>query len=167
MRSAAPIALIVAVAENNVIGFDGDMPWKLSTDLKRFKRDTMGKPILMGRKTHETMGRPLPGRLNIIISRQKGLEIEGCAVVPSLEKAIEVARATNPEEVMVIGGGTIYAQAFDLADKLYLTKVHASPEGDTVFPTIDPAEWDLVEEEHIPAGEKDTAPTTYCVYTRK
>ena len=133
------ISLIVAASTNNVIGNDGELPWRLSDDLKRFKAVTMGKPIVMGRKTFESIGRPLPGRQNIVISRQDGFAADGCDVVQSIEEAVEVAAAA--EEIMVIGGSQIYAAFLPLADRIYLTRVHAEVEGDAFFPSLDESKW--------------------------
>ena len=133
------ISLIVAASTNNVIGNDGELPWRLSDDLKRFKAVSMGKPIVMGRKTFESIGRPLPGRQNIVISRQDGFAADGCDVVQSIEEAVEVAAAA--EEIMVIGGSQIYAAFLPLADRIYLTRVHAEVEGDAFFPSLDESKW--------------------------
>jgi len=133
------ISLIVAASTNNVIGNDGELPWRLSDDLKRFKAVTMGKPIVMGRKTFESIGRPLPGRQNIVISRQEGFTADGCDVVQSIEQAVEVAGAA--EEIMVIGGSEIYSAFLPIASRVYLTRVHTEVEGDAFFPSLDEAEW--------------------------
>ena len=165
-----PIALVVAVAENNVIGNAGGMPWKLSSDLKRFKRDTMGKPIIMGRKTFESIGKALPGRLNIVISRSDFVA-ENIVHANSLDAALFLAQGwaeeNDADEICVIGGGQIYAEALPRADKLYVTHVKASPEGDTLFPEIAEADWAASHEEEVPMGEKDTAATVYTVYERR
>ncbi len=133
------ISLIVAVSTNNVIGADGDLPWRLSDDLKRFKVVTMGKPIVMGRKTYESIGRPLPGRQNIVITRRNNFTADGCDVVQSTAAAVEVAGGAD--EVMVIGGSQIYAAFLPLAERIYLTRVHTEVDGDAFFPPIDEAEW--------------------------
>lgn len=133
------ISIIVAVASNGVIGCHNRLIWHISEDLKRFKALTIGHPIVMGRKTYESIGRPLPGRLNIVVSRQNDLRIEGVEVVGSIEDAVK--RAGVADEIFVIGGGEIYRQALPLADKLYMTRVEQSPSGDTFFPPISPAEW--------------------------
>jgi dihydrofolate reductase len=144
------VSLIVAMAENGVIGRDGDLPWRISEDLKRFKEITMGKPIVMGRKTWESIGRPLPGRPHIVISRDPAYEVvgaEGVDVVASLEAALARAGeliksgAVEIDEVMIIGGAEIYRLALGRADRIYLTEVHRDIEGDTVFPDFDRAEW--------------------------
>jgi len=126
------ISLIVAMANNRVIGKDKEMPWHLPADLAHFKAKTLGKPIVMGRKTYESIGRPLPGRLNIVMSRNKDYAIEGCEVVSSLEEALVLVK--DVEEVMIIGGGYLYEEALPLADKLYLTFIDLEVHGDTLFP---------------------------------
>ena len=169
MTKRLPLALVVAVAKNGMIGRDGDMPWKLSTDLKRFKRDTMGKPIIMGRKTFHAIGMVLPGRLNIVVSRSE-FSVEGTVHANSIENALEIAdkwgRENESEEICVVGGGQIYRETISLADKLYVTHVMAEPDGDTRFPEIVEAEWHPVSREEVPKGEKDTAETLYVVYER-
>lgn len=164
------ISLIAAVAANDVIGVDNDMPWRLSTDLKRFKSVTMGKPIIMGRRTFESVGKALPGRLNVVVTRNQGLELEGAVVAASLDDAIIVAKVeafkTGQDELMITGGGQIYASAMELADRLYITHVDARPDGDTYFPKIDEAEWKIVHEEAVPRGDVDNADTVYRIYER-
>ncbi|KQU76291.1 diacylglycerol kinase [Aminobacter sp. DSM 101952] len=166
------VAIYVAIAENGVIGRDNGLPWKLSSDLKRFKADTMGKPIIMGRKTYESIGKPLPGRLNIVVSRDPAYRVGGAETVQSVEDAITLATAKGRlkpgvTEICVIGGGEIYRQALPLADRLHVTHVLASPDGDTRFPTIDPAVWTVVRSEELPAGEKDSHATRYTVYEKR
>jgi dihydrofolate reductase len=153
------IALIVACGRNNVIGVDGDLPWKLSSDLKRFKAITMGKPVIMGRKTWVSIGRPLPGRPNLVVTRDADFLASGASVWSSIPVAIEAALAmaatSGVDEVCVIGGGTIYDQTLDQADRLYITQVDAAPAGDTYFPVIDPKLWREASHEDFPAGPKD------------
>lgn len=165
------IAMIAGVARNNVIGADGGIPWKIPGDMAFFKRTTMGKPIVMGRKQYETVGRPLPGRTNIVVTRQPGYAPEGVIVVNSLDAALEKARETaiadGVDEVMVIGGGDIYAQAMPLADRLYISHVDLAPEGDVLFPPIDPAVWRVVGEPEAPASDKDSAAFRVRVYERR
>lgn len=166
------IAIHVAIAENGVIGRDGGLPWRLSTDLKRFKADTMGKPVIMGRKTYEGIGKPLPGRLNIVVTRDRGWRAEGVEVAHSLDDAIRLAEArarcmAGVDEVCVIGGGQIYGQALPLADRLHVTHVLAAVEGDAHFPPIDPAVWRLVRSQDVPAGEKDSHATRHSIYERR
>ncbi|EPE2694108.1 type 3 dihydrofolate reductase [Vibrio alginolyticus] len=126
------ISMIAAMADNRIIGKDNQMPWHLPADFAWFKRCTMGKPVLMGRKTYESIGRPLPGRLNIVISRDETLKIEGVTTVTSIEQALDVAG--DVEEVMIIGGGAIYASCLPMANKLYVTHIEAVIDGDTQFP---------------------------------
>jgi len=145
------ISLIVAAATNNVIGRDGGLPWHLSEDLKRFKRITTGKPIIMGRLTHESIGKPLPDRRNIVISSREGLEIEGCEIVATPDAAL--ALVADAEEVMIIGGGKVYEQVLPMADRIYMTRVDAIPDGDTFFPEINNEEWQVVEQENISADK--------------
>lgn len=133
------ISLIVAAAENGIIGDGNRLPWHLPDDLRRFKTLTLGKPILMGRKTHESIGRPLPGRMNIVMTRQSGLEIPGCVVVGSLAAA--KAAAGGADELAVIGGAEIYAQALSSASIVHMTRVHASVPGDARFPPLATEEW--------------------------
>ena len=135
------LALVVAMTPDRVIGLDGDMPWHIPEDLRHFRRVTMGHSIIMGRKTHESIGRPLPGRQNIVITRQADARFEGCEVVHSLEAAISLARANGDDEPRVVGGGAIYALALPLATKLFLSEVALSVEGDTHFPEYDVDRW--------------------------
>lgn len=165
------ITLIAAVAENGVIGRDLDMPWKLSSDLKRFKALTMGKPMIMGRKTFLSVGeRPLPGRPHIIISRNPDYRPAGVDVVSSLENALSLAANKAAElgvdEVFVAGGGEIYRQAMAFADQLSVTHVEVSLEGDTFFPEIDPALFEKIDEMALFAGEKDNYPVRFTTYRR-
>lgn len=170
--SAPRITLIVAVSENGVIGRDLDMPWKLSTDLKRFKALTMGKPLIMGRKTFLSVGeRPLPGRPHIIVSRSEDYRPDGVDVVSSLEDALMLAKdkaaALGVDEVFVAGGGEIYRQAMPFADQLSVTHVDVNLDGDTFFPQIDPALFEKIEEIPAPAGEKDNYPVLFTTYVRR
>jgi len=163
--------IVVAVSRNGIIGRDGDMPWRLSTDLKRFKALTIGKPVIMGRKTFHSIGKPLPGRPNIVVTRDEGFAAEGVTVAHSVPAAIELAtalaRETGASEICVIGGGEIYRQAIDRADILHVTHVDADVTGDTAFPLIDPAVWAADAELAVPAGEKDSYPTRFVTYRRR
>jgi len=142
------ISMIVAASTNNVIGRAGELPWHLSEDLKRFKAVTMGKPIVMGRLTYESIGRPLPGRQNIVLSSRARYAPRGCHVVRSADEALSAA--ADAEEVMIIGGGHVYAAFLPMASRIYLTRVHANIDGDTFFPLLDEAEWELVSSEEFP-----------------
>jgi dihydrofolate reductase len=136
------LSLIVAVSENGVIGKNNQLLWRLSADLKQFKALTTNHVIIMGRKTFDSIGKPLPNRTSIIISRQKNIEIKGCLVVDSLQKAVEIAEIIKPnEEIFVIGGGEIYNESLPIADKIYLTEVKTIVEGDTFFPKLNAKDW--------------------------
>jgi dihydrofolate reductase len=148
------ISLVVAMAANGVIGRDNGLPWHLPADLQHFKRITMGKPILMGRKTWESIGRPLPGRTSIVITRDTGYVAPGCIVVHSIDAALQAA-ADHADEAMVIGGAEFYRQVLPRADTLYLTRVHADFEGDTFFPEPDASEWREVERRDCEPDEKN------------
>lgn len=164
------VSLVVAMSENRVIGRDGDMPWRLSSDLKRFKQLTMGHAIVMGRKTYESIGRLLPGRTTIILSRQAGYQVEGAIVVADLEQATAAASAAHPDtdDLFVIGGGQIYEIALPMAATLYLTRVLAEiPDGDTWFPEVDWSQWQQVHQEAIPADAKNEYPTSYEIWRRQ
>jgi dihydrofolate reductase len=140
------ICLIAAASENNVIGDHGKIPWDIPEDMKHFREITMGKPVIMGRKTYESIGHPLPKRPNIVITRQKGYVTTGAEVVGSLGDALE--RAGSVEEVFIIGGGEIYREALPMADRIYLTRVHAKVAGDALFPEFHPDHWREVSSEH-------------------
>lgn len=159
------ISIIVAVSRNQVIGKDNQLIWKLSADLKRFKALTTGHTIIMGRKTFDSIGKPLPNRTSIVITRQKDYKIEGCIVVNSLEEAIE--KAGDQEEVFIIGGGTIYQEAMGKANKVYYTKVHTEVEGDTFFPVIDFTTWKSVKREDCLSDEKNEYAYSFIDYERK
>jgi dihydrofolate reductase len=147
------ISIVVAMDANGVIGRDNELPWHLPADLQHFKKTTMGKPILMGRKTWESIGRPLPGRTNIVITRDSDYQADGCVVVNSIDAAM--AAAGEQDEVMVIGGAEFYRQVLPRADTLYLTRIHASFDGDTVFPELHVADWREVERSDQSADEKN------------
>lgn len=160
-----PLSLIVAVAENQVIGREGQLPWRLSADLRRFKRLTMGHRIVMGRKTYESIGRALPGRTSIVLTRQADFQAaEGVLVADSLEAAL---REAGDDEVFVIGGAGVYRESLPRATRVYLTRVHADVEGDTFFPRLDPQTWRLVEQHPHPADEKNDFAHTFQVYERR
>lgn len=157
------ISIIVAIAQNGVIGGENSLLWHISEDLQRFKRITGGHTVVMGRKTYESIGRPLPNRTNVVITRQTDYKAEGCTIVNSLEAAIEM----SGEEVFIIGGGEIYARAMPLADRFYLTRVCADYEGDVSFPEWNAAEWDLVDSERHERGEAFPHPFEFLTYDRK
>jgi dihydrofolate reductase len=164
--------IIVAVSRNGVIGRDGDMPWRLSTDLKRFKALSMGKPLVMGRKTFESVGsKPLPGRPHVIVSRNSTITMPDVVTAATVDDAVEQARAlarqTGADAICIVGGGEIYRQTLALADELHVTHVETDLDGDTHFPEIDPELFGLVDEIAVPAGEKDNYPTRYAIYRRR
>lgn len=165
------VVLIVAVAENGVIGADGAIPWRLKTDQQRFKSMTMGKPVVMGRKTFVSLRRPLPGRTNIVVTRDANYRAAGAVVTTSFDAAREVATGDAlrrfATEIAVIGGAEIYAQWMDRADRLEITEVHARPEGDTSFAAIDAAAWEEVARVRNPAGPDDSAAYSYVTYRRR
>lgn len=152
------ISLVVAVSRNGVIGRDGGLPWHISSDLKRFKAITMGKPVIMGRKTWDSLPRkPLPGRKNIVITRAATVSGEGAVVVTDAEAALVAAQHEEPKEICIIGGGEIYRLFLPLAGRIYLTEVQMDVEGDTRFPDLDPAQWQEVSREKVEAGPSDSA----------
>lgn len=161
------ISLVVAVSENGVIGQNGKLPWRLSDDLKLFKQTTLNHYILMGRKTYESIGRPLPQRVNIVISRQADYAAPGIQVVPNLSKAFEQAEAASEKEVFVIGGGEIYRLALPYSHQIYLTRVKVEIEGDTFFPELDPKIWQEKSRVPYPADEKNQYPFDFIVLEKK
>ncbi|WP_151705019.1 dihydrofolate reductase [Nitrincola alkalilacustris] len=164
------LAIIVAHSSNRVIGIGNKLPWYLPEDLKYFKRITQGKPIIMGRKTFESIGRPLPGRANIVITRDEQWQAEGVRVVHGLEEAIElasdIALIDGVEEALVIGGAEIYAQALTRVDRLYLTEVHTELEGDAWFPELDKTHWQEMLREDFPAQEPNPYDYSFVVLDR-
>lgn len=165
------IVFVVAVAENGVIGRDNTMPWHLKSDLKRFKAITLNRPVIMGRKTYLSIGRPLPGRTNIVVTRDKTFQAPGIVVAPSLEAAHDIARGDALRrfvtEIMVIGGADVFAQWLKKADRLEITEVHDKPDGDTFLRPFDPAEWEEVARSRHPKAEGDTADFSYVTYRRR
>ena len=168
-----PIALVlvVAVAENGVIGQGGRLPWRLKSELAHFRRVTMGKPVVMGRKTYLSIGRPLPGRTNIVVSRDRTFAATGVLVAPSVEAALTAARGDahrrGATEIAIIGGAGIYEDTIALADRLLLTRVHLQPSGDTTFAPIDPNIWEETQRSEHPAGPGDDASFTVLAYERR
>ncbi len=158
------ISIIAAVADNGVIGRDNTLPWHLPADLQYFKAVTLGHPIIMGRKNYEDIGKPLPGRLNIIITRDPSYTAAGCVVVNSVEAAISTAN--GDEEIFIIGGAEIYRLFLPLAGKLYLTEVHTNAEGDITFPDFDKKEWDQTGREDHDADDRNPHPYSFVVYSK-
>jgi dihydrofolate reductase len=170
-RISPEIVLIVAVADNGVIGCRGAIPWRLKSDMKRLKALTMAKPVVMGRKTFVSIGRPLPGRTNIVVTRDASFRARGAVVTTSAANARATARGEAlrrfATEIAVIGGAQIYSEWMDVADRLEVTEVHARPEGDTYFALIDAAIWKEVARERHPAGPDDSVDFSYVTYRRR
>lgn len=164
------LSIIVAVAENGVVGRDNALPWHLPADLQFFKRTTLGKPIVMGRKTYESIGRALPGRTNIVVSRNASFAAPGVSVVSSIEAALslaeDIALIDGKKELMVIGGAGIYAAAIPLAHRMYITEVHAEVEGDAYFPEIDWQQWRETSRERHSAQEPNKVDFSFVIYER-
>ena len=161
------ISLIVAMDEGRGIGVDGHLPWHLPADLKRFKSLTMSHHLIMGRKTYESIGNPLPGRTMIIVTRNPNYQPDGCMVARSLDTAIEFARMGMDNEAFIIGGGDLFEQSIDLADRIYLSLVHASLPADVYFPEIDEEEWQVTKSELVPADEKNLYDFTFKILERR
>lgn len=158
------LSMIAALAKNRVIGKDNKMPWHLPADLQFFKKTTMGSPIIMGRKTYDSIARPLPGRLNIVLSRDKKLQIDGCTVVDSLQRALEAAKGHN--EVFITGGSHLYNSYLENADRLYLTLIDQEFEGDTFFPDYTQYQWKQIRKETHRAEEKNPHSYTFLILDR-
>lgn len=161
------ISLVVAAAENNAIGKNNQLLWHLPNDLKFFKNLTWGMVVVMGRKTYEAVDKPLPGRVNIVITRQEDWKKEGTITASDFSEALTIAEETHFKEVFVIGGGEIYKQAMTIADKIYITRVHANLEGDTFFPVINEAEWKLVSNEDFEKDAKHQYSYSFQLWERK
>lgn len=162
------VSIIVAVSENSIIGRDNDLPWHLPADLKHFMTTTRGHPVVMGRKTFQSLQQPLTDRPNIVITRDPTFTAEGATITHSLDEALAAARAVAGEdsEIFILGGSEIFRQALPLADRLYLTRVHAHVDGDVAFPEWDPSQWKLVDENHHPADDRHAHAMTFQLYTR-
>lgn len=162
--------LVAAIGENGVIGRDNAMPWRLKTDLQYFKAVTMGKPVVMGRKTWLSIGKPLPGRTNIVVTRDRSFSAPGVITASSIPEAMKIAREDairrGADAIAVIGGTEIFAQTISQADRLVLTRVHLSPDGEATFPAIDPKIWREIERSEQPKGEGDDCGFTYLTYIR-
>ncbi|MBK5957242.1 diacylglycerol kinase [Rhodoplanes elegans] len=165
-----PLVLVAAVADNGVIGRDGALPWRLKSDMRHFRAVTLGHPVVMGRKTFQSIGKPLPGRTTIVVTRDPAFAAAGVVVAGSLAAALAVARADalrrGAGAIMLAGGGELYREAMPLADRLEITRVHASPAGDAGFPAIDAAVWRAVAHATGEQGPEDTAPFGFVTYVR-
>jgi dihydrofolate reductase len=160
------ISLVVAAATNNAIGKEGKLPWNLPNDLKHFKNVTWGMPVIMGRKTFDSLGKPLAGRKNIVITRQPNWSAEGVVTVKSNDDALFLVKETDTKEAMVIGGGEIFKAVFDKANRIYLTRVDAEPEADAYFPVISPNQWKLVSQKDYEADEKNAYNYSFQTWER-
>ena len=161
------ISFLLAASENNVIGKDNKLPWHLPNDLKFFKNTTWGMPVIMGRKTFESFGKPLSGRRNIVITRNHGWNAEGVEIAASIGEAVELAKQSDVNEIFVIGGGEIFKTYFPEANRIYITRIHHSFTGDAFFPEIDENEWQLVKEVNCAADEKNPYPHSFQTWERK
>ncbi len=161
------ITLLVAAAENNAIGKNNQLLWHLPNDLKFFKNTTWGMPVIMGRKTFQAVNKPLPGRFNIVITRQEDWKAEGTIAAADLNDAHKKAAATNCNEIFIIGGGEIYKQSMEIADKIYMTRVHATLDGDTFFPAIDEDKWQLTANQDFAVDEKHKYAYSFQTWERK
>ena len=163
------ISLIVAVSENGVIGRAGDIPWTVPADMRHFKEKTLGKPVIMGRKTWDSLGRPLPKRTNIVITRNEAFDVEGVLRANRFEDAISLAKSLSPtpDEIMIIGGAGIYKRALPIADCVYWTRIHGDIEGDTFFPDLSPEEWQQMSAEYVEKSGNASHACTVMVYHRK
>ena len=161
------VSLVVAAAENNVIGKNNQLLWHLPNDLKFFKNTTWGMVVIMGRKTFESVNKPLPGRINIVITRQSDWATEEVITATDLNDALKKAAETNCKEIFVIGGGEIYKQSMAIANKIYITRVHTAPDGDTFFPVIDESNWELTSNEDFEANAKHAFGYSFQIWKRK
>ena len=161
------ISLIVAASANNVIGKNGKLPWNLPNDMRFFKNTTWAMPIIMGRKTYEDVNKPLPGRINVVITRNKDWKAEDTITASDVQDAIQKASTANCNEVFIIGGGEVFKQSMELADRIYLTRVHTTIDGDAFFPVIDDTKWDLVFNEDFPADEKHAFAYSFQTWEKK
>lgn len=161
------LSLLVAASENNVIGKNNQLPWHLPNDLKYFKNLTWGMPILMGRKTFDSIGKPLPGRKSIVITRNKDWEYEGVDVVHSIEEAVQKAESYGVKEIFVIGGAEIFKTSLSAANRIYLTRIQQDFDGDVFFPEVSEKEWELTSSRYCEADEKNAYPHTYQVWNRR
>lgn len=165
------LAFVVAVAENGVIGSNGCLPWRMPSDLKRFRQMTLGKPVIMGRRTFQSIGKALDGRTNIVVTRRRAADLQDVTVAPTVDAAVahafEVARRDGADEIMVIGGAQIYNALFDRADRIYLTRLHGKPEGDTHFPQLPPETWLEVACEMLPREQRDEYAATLFTFERQ
>ena len=158
---------IVAASENNIIGVNNGLPWKLSNDFKYFKNKTWAMPVIMGRNTFESMEKDLPGRINIVVTTRTDWHPKGAFICHTVDDAISKAKESEAKEIFIIGGGEIFKETINMVDRIYLTRVHTTVEGDTSYPEIDKSLWKLVSAEDHPADNKNNYPYTFEVWERK
>jgi dihydrofolate reductase len=161
------VSLIVAMDERSGIGKNNQLPWHLSSDLKRFKKLTMGHFIVMGRKTHESIGRALPGRQTIVLTHREDFRSDDCHIAHSLDEAIQLAEKAGESELFIIGGGEVFSQAIDRADKIYLTSVHTDVKADVFFPWVDPSAWEMTSKESYAQNGQDDHASTFKIFQRR
>lgn len=156
----------VAASENNIIGVENELPWRLSNDFKYFKNKTWGMPVIMGRHTFESLKKDLPGRINIVLTRKRDWNPENIFVVHDIEEAVTKAKESHAKEIFIIGGGEIFKQTMGIVDRIYITRVHTIVEGDTSYPEIDISKWALISEDSFPADEKNNYPYTFEIWEK-
>ncbi|MEO6720878.1 MAG: dihydrofolate reductase [Ferruginibacter sp.] len=166
-RKDLSIAMVVAASTNNAIGKNNELLWHLPNDMKFFKNVTWGFPVIMGRKTFEIFDKPLAGRTSIVITRQQGWQAAGAITATGLEDAVEKGKATNAKQLFIIGGGEIYKQSMEVADTIYITRVHAELDGDTFFPVIDESQWELESNEDFPIDDKHAFTYSFQVWKKR
>jgi dihydrofolate reductase len=157
---------IVAASENNIIGSNNELPWKLPNDFKYFKNKTWGMPVIMGRNTFESLKKDLPGRINIVLTQKKDWQPDNVFIAHTVEEAIEKAKESDAKEIFIIGGGEIFKQTIGKVNRIYLTRVHTIAEGDTSYPELDASQWELTSSESFPADEKNNYPYTFEVWDK-
>ena len=157
---------IVAASENNVIGSKNELPWKLSNDFAYFKNKTWGMPVIMGRKSYDSLKKALPGRINVVVTGKTDWHPDGIFVVNNIKSAIEKAKESDAKEIFIIGGGEIFKQTMDIVSRIYLTRVHATIDGDTYYPEIEKDKWNLISEQSYPADDKNNYPYTFEVWEK-
>ncbi len=157
---------IVAASENNIIGVKNGLPWRLPSDFRYFKNKTWGMPVIMGRNTYESMKKDLPGRINIVVTKKTDWQAENVFVAHGIDEAIKKAKESDAKEIFIIGGGEIFKQTLTIINRIYLTRVHTTLEGDTSYPQFDTSEWKLIKEDSFPSDEKNNYPYTFEVWER-
>lgn len=157
---------ILAASENNIIGSNNELPWKLSTDFKYFKNKTWGMPVIMGRNSFDAMGKALPGRINIVMTRKTDWHPKNVFIVHEIDEAIAMAKESDAKEIFIIGGGEIFKQTIGMVDRIYMTRVHTKVDGDTSYPEINKSQWKLTKSDSFPADEKNNYPFTFEVWDR-